>query len=100
MIAMCLGIPGEVVELDPERDDLAVVAVNGVRRVVNVGLIDDAPLAAGDWVLIHVRFAMSRISEAQAAEQLRLLSMLGEADEAMEEVRGYRFGGETIGKEG
>ena len=51
-------------------------------------LAEDMP-AAGDWVLIHVGFAMSKISEADAAEQMRLLSMLGEKEQAMEEVRGY-----------
>jgi hydrogenase expression/formation protein HypC len=89
---MCLGIPGEVIELHPEQPDLAKVNVSGVRRMINIGLLADDPPAPGDWVLIHVGFAMSKISEFDAAEQMRLLSMLGEVDQAMEEVRGY--GGE------
>jgi len=66
--------------------------VSKVRRKVNVGLLEDEPLVVGDWVLIHVGFAMSRISEAAAQEQLRLLAMLGEDEQAMQELEGYRFG--------
>src|SRR5262249_57143348 len=51
---MCLGIPGEVIEFLPEQPDLARVDVSGVRRVINVGLLADAPPEPGDWVLIHV----------------------------------------------
>jgi hydrogenase expression/formation protein HypC len=53
---------------------------------VNVALLADEPLAVGDWVLIHVGFAMSRISEAAAREQLQLLAMLGEDEQAMREL--------------
>ncbi len=88
---MCLAIPGRIVEIMPEERFLARVDVAGVRRWVNVGLLEGEPLAPGDWVLIHVGFAMSKISEAAASEQLRLLRALGEAEQAMEEVRGYRF---------
>ena len=56
---MCLGIPGEVVELLPNHPDLARVEVSGVRRAVNIGLLADEPPQPGDWVLIHVGFAMS-----------------------------------------
>lgn len=87
---MCLAIPGRIVELADEH--LALVEVSSVRRKVNVDLLRDEPLAIGDWVLIHVGFAMSRISEAQAAEQLRLLAMLGENEEAMRELEAYDFG--------
>ena len=65
-----------------------------MRRKVNVDLLKDAPLAVGDWVLIHVGFAMSRISDAEAVDQLRLLAMLGEDEEAMRELEGYRFDAE------
>jgi hydrogenase expression/formation protein HypC len=66
-----------------------LVEVAGVRRKVQLDLLADDMLAAGDWVLIHVGFAMSKISEVDAAEQMRLLTMLGETEQAMEEVRGY-----------
>jgi hydrogenase expression/formation protein HypC len=65
--------------------------VSGVRRRINVDLLEEDGLVLGDWVLIHVGFAMSRISEAAAQEQLRLLAMLGEDRLAMEELQGYAF---------
>ena len=75
---MCLGIPGRLVEfLDDEH--LARVDVNGVGRVINVGLLQDEPLASGDWVLIHVGFAMSRIDEDEARETLDALRSMGQA---------------------
>lgn len=86
---MCLAIPGKIVELDAQNTHLAVVDVVGVRRKVDLGLLLDQFPAPGDWVLIHVGFAMSKISEADALDQMRTLTMLGEADAAMEEVRGY-----------
>ncbi|MDQ0340940.1 hydrogenase expression/formation protein HypC [Caldalkalibacillus uzonensis] len=88
---MCLAIPGQIVELLDEDQHYAMVDVSGVRRKINIGLLKNEGAHLGDWVLIHVGFAMSKISEEQAVEQLRLLSMLGEADEAMEEVMGYQF---------
>ena len=87
---MCLAIPGKIVELGSEPH-LATVEVSAVRRKVNIDLLCDEPLAVGDWVLIHVGFAMSRISGEQADEQLRLLRMLGEDMQAMTELEGYRF---------
>ncbi len=89
---MCLAIPGQVIELAAGSPHLAVVEVSKVRRRINVGLLEEEGLQAGDWVLIHVGFAMSKISAAAAEEQLRLLSMLGEDAQAMEELNGYRFG--------
>jgi hydrogenase expression/formation protein HypC len=74
---MCLAIPGEIVELLPERADLAKVDVAGVRRAVNIGLLDG--VGVGDWVLVHVGFAMSKIDEAEAAATLELLTGLGQA---------------------
>lgn len=76
---MCLGIPGEVVDFVPGRPDLAKVDVSGVRRVVNVGLVCDEPLAPGDWVLIHVGFALSKIDETEAKATLDLLASIGQA---------------------
>jgi hydrogenase expression/formation protein HypC len=88
---MCLAIPGKIVELLPENEiqKLAVVDVVGVRRRVDLGLLEDDPPVVGDWVLIHVGFAMSKISEEEAIEQMNILAILGEADAAMQEVRGY-----------
>ena len=76
---MCLGIPGEVVEFMPERDDLAKVNVAGVRRAVNIGLLSEGELSVGDWVLVHVGFAMSKIDEEEAAATLDMLNGLGQA---------------------
>ena len=86
---MCLAIPGKIVELDAENANLALVDVVGVRRKVDLGLLQDNPPVPGDWVLIHVGFAMSKISEADAADQMQTLTMLGETEAAMQEVRGY-----------
>lgn len=87
---MCLAIPGQIVEFSP-AGHLAIVEVSKVRRTINIDLLADEPLGPGDWVLIHVGFAMSRISAEHAAEQLRLLAMLGEDDQAMAELEGYQF---------
>lgn len=87
---MCLAIPGQITAFDGE-DMFATVEVASVRRRVNVDLVKEDGLQEGDWVLIHVGFAMSKISAEQAEEQLRLLTMLGEASAALEEMEGYRF---------
>jgi len=89
---MCLAIPGKIIELVPDQLNIATVEVTGVRRRVDLGLLlDDLP-KVGEWVLIHVGFAMSKISEAEAADQMRILAVLGEDIAAMEEVRGYGLG--------
>jgi hydrogenase expression/formation protein HypC len=88
---MCLAIPGRITAFQDEGKHMATVDVSGVRRQVNVDLLQDSNLQIDDWVLIHVGFAMSKISEQQAKEQLDLLAMLGESDEAMAEVDGYQF---------
>ena len=82
---MCLGIPGQIVEIVQGVDaasQLAIVDVGGVRREVNIAFIVDAehPAAAcvGDWVLVHVGFAMARIDEDEAAATLSLLREIGE----------------------
>jgi hydrogenase expression/formation protein HypC len=86
---MCLAIPGRIVSLVSDEPHLGVVEVTGVRRRVDLGLlIEDMP-KIGDWVLIHVGFAMSKISEQDAVEQMQLLTMLGEGEAAIDEVRGY-----------
>ncbi|MEW5979383.1 MAG: HypC/HybG/HupF family hydrogenase formation chaperone [Acidobacteriota bacterium] len=89
---MCLAIPGQVVEILSERSDFATVEVCGVRRRINIGLLEQEGVNPGDWVLIHVGFALSRIGEAQAKDQLRMLAMLGETEAARQEVKGYGFG--------
>jgi hydrogenase expression/formation protein HypC len=88
---MCLAIPGRIVAQVANDPRFAVVEVSKVRRVINIDLLADEPLEIGDWVLIHVGFAMTRISEAAAQEQLLVLAMLGEDRQAMEELEGYRF---------
>jgi hydrogenase expression/formation protein HypC len=74
---VCLGIPGEVVEVMADSPDLAKVNVAGVRRAINIGLLEGEPLDPGDWVLIHVGFAMSKIDEAEANLALASLQMMG-----------------------
>ena len=69
-----------------------MVDVVGVRRRIDLGLLEDDAVAPGDWVLIHVGFAMSKISESDAREQMELLRMLGECEAAVEEVTGYGLG--------
>ena len=86
---MCLAIPGQVVELFSDQPNLALIDVAGVRRKVDLGLLQDNLPVKGDWVLIHVGFAMSKISEEDAIDQMRTLRMLGEAEAAMQEVQGY-----------
>jgi hydrogenase expression/formation protein HypC len=79
---MCLGIPGEVIELMAEHEDLAMVSVEGVKRAVNIGLLreeGDLDLVPGDWILIHVGFALSKIDETEAKASLDFLTGLGDA---------------------
>jgi hydrogenase expression/formation protein HypC len=76
---MCLAIPGEVVSVGADRPDAATVEVSGVRRVVNIGLLQDEGVAPGDWVLIHVGFAMAKVDEAEANAVLDMLRTLGQA---------------------
>jgi hydrogenase expression/formation protein HypC len=85
---MCLAIPGKIVDFSHGAHS-ALVDVLGVRRRIDLGLLQDDYPVLGDWVLIHVGFAMSKISEADALDQLRMLSELGESEAAIEEVRGY-----------
>jgi hydrogenase expression/formation protein HypC len=92
---VCLAIPGQIVELAAEGP-LATVEVSKVRRVINIDLLEERPVP-GEWVLIHVGFAMTRISAEHASEQLRLLAMLGEDAQAMAELDGYEFGTQRAG---
>lgn len=85
---MCLGIPGRIIGIDDLERKLATVDVSGVRRQVNIACIvsEEHPVEAcvGDWVLVHVGFAMSRINEEEAAQTLRILTELGEAQAEIE----------------
>lgn len=74
---MCLGIPGEVVGLVEDNDQLALVDVLGVRRHVNIGMLEGQHLRPGDWVLMHVGFALDKIGPEDAARALAGLEMLG-----------------------
>lgn len=91
---MCLGIPGRIVEVVDASRLLALVDVGGVRRQVNVAcIVDDnhkIENCVGDWVLVHVGFAMGRIDEEEAAKTLALLKELGEAQKEMEAMKGAR----------
>ena len=91
---MCLAIPGQIMKLLDDDRHYALVDVSGVRRKINIDLLKGEGANPGDWVLIHVGFAMGKIREEQAIEQLQLLSTLGEAEEALQEVAGYQFGEE------
>jgi len=91
---MCLAIPGQVVEVVDEGNRLAKVDVAGVRRTVNVGLLDSdgggggGGAGPGDWVLIHVGFAMSKIDEEEAHATLALLEQMGaEFEQELEELK-------------
>jgi len=76
---MCLGIPGQLVELLDDHEHLARADVSGVGRIINIGLLEDEALRPGDWVLIHVGFAMSKIDEEEAALALASLQLMGQA---------------------
>ena len=87
---MCLGIPGRIVEIIDEDSMLAKAEVSGVRRNINIGLVhhEEERVEVGDWILIHVGFAMSKIDEEEAQNTLRFLEELGEAyEQELEELR-------------
>ena len=84
---MCLAIPGRIVEIVDEENHVAKVEVGGVRRNINLGLLAGTEVKPGDYVLIHVGFAMSKIDEHEAAETLRLLQELGSYEPEVEQFR-------------
>ena len=87
---MCLAIPGQIVEIVDEQSHIAKVEVSGVRRQVNIGLLTEGPekVDVGDWVLIHVGFAMSKVDEQEAHATREFLLSLGEAYESeLEELQ-------------
>src|SRR5258708_1899567 len=75
---MCLGIPGKILDIVDEDNSIAKVDVSGVKRNVNVALVRPEGIAPGDWVLIHVGFAMSKIDEDEARETMKALALMGE----------------------
>ena len=75
---MCLGIPGRIIEIVDEEYDIAKVEVSGVKRNISVALVRSEGIASGDWVLVHVGFAMSKIDETEAQETLKALRLLGD----------------------
>lgn len=82
---MCVGIPAQVVELEPSGAHTAIVDVDGAQREVNTIMVDDEGLAVGEWVLLHVGFAMSKIDAAEAADTLAFMRELGSVyDEEIE----------------
>ena len=87
---MCLWIPGQIVDILDEDIYLAKAEVGGVRRNINIGLVhhDEDRIEVGDWVLIHVGFAMSKLDEAEAHATLQALEEVGEAyEQELEELR-------------
>jgi hydrogenase expression/formation protein HypC len=76
---MCLAIPGEIVEFVEGNDQLVLVDVVGVKRKINIGLMEPGEVGVGDWILIHVGFAMSKVDEKEAAEALAMLELMGQA---------------------
>jgi hydrogenase expression/formation protein HypC len=95
---MCLGIPGQVIELLEVHEHLARIDVSGVGRVVNIGLLEDEHVAPGDWVLIHVGFAMSKIDENEARRALEGLQLLGrELDDELQALATSRITSEEGG---
>ena len=84
---MCLAIPGKIVEIVDEDNRIAKVEVGGVKRNVNIGMLDKDEARVGDYVLIHVGFAMSKVDEAQAQDTLRMLKEIGEFDLEFEQFR-------------
>ena len=88
---MCLGIPGQIVEITDAQALMAMVDISGIRRQVNIACIVDPSHSAedciGDWVLVHVGFAMSRINEEEARKTLVLLEGLDEAREELQLIK-------------
>ena len=76
---MCLGIPGQILEISPDHPDDAKVDVSGVRRAINIGLLENETVVPGDWILIHVGFALSKIDEKEAQAALEFLEGIGQA---------------------
>ena len=84
---MCLAIPGKIVEIVDEDNQIAKVEVGGVKRNINIGMLGREEARVGDYVLIHVGFAMSKVDEHEAEETLRVLKEIGEFDLEFEQFK-------------
>jgi len=84
---MCLAIPGKIVEIVDAENQIAKVEVGGVKRNINIGMLPANETHVGDYVLIHVGFAMSKVDEREAEETLRLLKELGEYQNEFEQFQ-------------
>jgi len=82
---MCLAIPGKIVEIIDVENHIAKVEIGGVRRAVNIGMLDDVEI--GEYVLVHVGFAMTKVDEKEAEETLRILQELGSYQEEFEQFQ-------------
>jgi hydrogenase expression/formation protein HypC len=85
---MCLAIPGKIVEIVDEENSIAKVEVGGVKRNINIGMLGKEEARVGDYVLIHVGFAMSKVDEQEAQDTLRILKEIGEFDLELEQFSG------------
>jgi hydrogenase expression/formation protein HypC len=93
---MCLGIPGQVVELRADQPDLARVDVEGVIRDVNLGLLTDDPAVPGDWILIHLGFALQKMTMAEVDEARSTLMVLGEGGPDVDLFGGLTFADDDL----
>ena len=84
---MCLAIPGKIVEIVDEENSIAKVDVGGVRRNINTGMLSRDEARVGNYVLIHVGFAMSKVDEHEAMETLRILEEIGQFDEEFDQFK-------------
>ncbi len=84
---MCLAIPGKIVEIVDVENQIAKVEVGGVKRNINIGMLNKDEARVGDYVLIHVGFAMSKVDEQEAHETLRVLKEIGEFDLELEQFK-------------
>lgn len=84
---MCLAIPGKIVEIVDVENHIAKVDVSGVKRNINIGMLESGDARVGDYVLIHVGFAMSRIDEKEAEETLRLLREIGQYETEVDQFK-------------
>ena len=84
---MCLAIPGKIVEIVDAENSIAKVEVGGVRRNVNVGMLEKEEALVGNYVLIHVGFAMTRIDEHEAQETLRILEEIGQFEPEFDQFK-------------
>jgi hydrogenase expression/formation protein HypC len=78
---MCVGIPGRVVDFDTDHPDLAMVDVSGMARPINLGLLSSETIEIGDWVVIHMGFALEKMTAEEASEAIDVLRTLGQGDE-------------------